>query len=351
MTKFVKGNEAVVMGALYAGCDLYFGYPITPASEIAHGAAKWFPMLGRTFVQAECETASINMMFGAAGAGRLCMTATSGPGFSLMQEGISYLAGAELPAVVVNVNRAGPGLGNVCPEQSDYTPAVKGGGHGSYQTFTLAPASAQEMFDLTVKAFEMASKWRTPAVVFADGLQGQMMETVLLPERELERPDFSEWAAQGEAKTRENLVKSIYLDAAQQEQFNMHLQEKYEKMAADAMGEAYLADDAELLIVGYGISGRIARTTVEELRKSGVKAGAFRPITLNPFPREQLAAVAKGRKVMTIELDAGQFADDVRLNLAKAGLGVEAAGVRMVHRMGGEVVSVDDAVKAAKEMV
>ena len=351
MTKFVKGNEAVVMGALYAGCDLYFGYPITPASEIAHGAAKWFPMLGRTFVQAECETASINMMFGAAGAGRLCMTATSGPGFSLMQEGISYLAGAELPAVVVNVNRAGPGLGNVYPEQSDYTPAVKGGGHGSYQTFTLAPASAQEMFDLTVKAFEMASKWRTPAVVFADGLQGQMMETVLLPERELERPDFSEWAAQGEAKTRENLVKSIYLDAAQQEQFNMHLQEKYEKMAADAMGEAYLADDAELLIVGYGISGRIARTTVEELRKSGVKAGAFRPITLNPFPREQLAAVAKGRKVMTIELDAGQFADDVRLNLAKAGLGTEAAGVRMVHRMGGEVVSVDDAVKAAKEMV
>ena len=351
MTKFVKGNEAVVMGALYAGCDLYFGYPITPASEIAHGAAKWFPMLGRTFVQAECETASINMMFGAAGAGKLCMTATSGPGFSLMQEGISYLAGAELPAVVVNVNRAGPGLGNVYPEQSDYTPAVKGGGHGSYQTFTLAPASAQEMFDLTMKAFEMAAKWRTPAVVFADGLQGQMMETVQLPERELDRPDFSEWAAQGEPKTRANLVKSIYLDAAQQEQFNMHLQEKYSKMAADAMGEAYLADDAELLIVGYGISGRIARTTAEELRKAGLKAGVFRPITLNPFPREQLAAVAKGRKIMTIELDAGQFADDVRLNLAKAGLGVEAAGVRMVHRMGGEVVSVDDAVKAAKEMI
>ena len=351
MTKFVKGNEAVVMGALYAGCDLYFGYPITPASEIAHGAAKWFPMLGRTFVQAECETASINMMFGAAGAGKLCMTATSGPGFSLMQEGISYLAGAELPAVVVNVNRAGPGLGNVYPEQSDYTPAVKGGGHGNYQTFTLAPASAQEMFDLTMKAFEMAAKWRTPAVVFADGLQGQMMETVLLPESGLQRPDFSDWAAQGEPKTRENLVKSIYLDAAQQEQFNLHLQEKYAKMAEDAIGEAYLADDAELLIVGYGISGRIARTTAEELRKVGVKAGVFRPVTLNPFPREQLAAVAKGRKIMTIELDAGQFADDVRLNLAKAGLGAEAAGVKMVHRMGGEVVSVDDAVKSAKEMI
>ena len=351
MTKFVKSNEAVVMGALYAGCDLYFGYPITPASEIAHGAAKWFPMLGRTFVQAECETASVNMMFGAAGAGRLCMTATSGPGFSLMQEGISYLAGAELPAVIVNVNRAGPGLGNVYQEQSDYTPAVKGGGHGSYQTFTLAPASAQEMFDLTMKAFEMSAKWRTPAVVFADGLQGQMMETVKLPERELPRPDFSAWAAQGEPATRGNLVKSIYLDAAQQEEFNRHLQEKYARMAADAMGEAYLADDAELLIVAFGISGRIARTTAEELRREGVKAGVFRPVTLNPFPREQLAAVAKGRRVMTIELDAGQFADDVRLNLAKAGLGAEAASVKMVHRMGGEVVSVDDAVKAAKEMV
>ena len=183
MTKFVKGNEAVVMGALYAGCELYFGYPITPASEIAHGAAKWFPMLGRTFVQAECETASVNMMFGAAAAGKLCMTATSGPGFALMQEGLSYLAGAELPAVVVDVNRAGPGLGNVYPEQSDYTPAVKGGGHGNYRTFTVAPASAQEMCDLTVLAFRMAAKWRTPAVVFAAALQGQMMESRKMPER------------------------------------------------------------------------------------------------------------------------------------------------------------------------
>ncbi len=351
MTKFIKGNEAVVVGALYAGCDLYFGYPITPASEIAHGAAKWFPMLGRTFVQAECETASINMMFGAAGAGKLCMTATSGPGFSLMQEGLSYLAGAELPAVVVNVNRAGPGLGNVYPEQSDYTPAVKGGGHGSYQTFTLAPASAQEMCDLTMKAFEMATKWRTPAVVFADGLQGQMMETVELPAQETPAPDFSDWATEGTAKTRTNLVKSIYLDAAQQAAFNKHLQDKYARMAADAMAETYLTDDADLVIVGYGISGRIARTTAEALRKEGIKAGVFRPITLNPFPQAQLAAAAKGKKVMTIELDAGQFADDVRLQLAKAGLGVEAAGVTMVHRMGGEVVTVDEAVAAAKEVL
>ena len=351
MTKFVKGNEAVVIGALYAGCELYFGYPITPASEIAHGAAKWFPMLGRTFVQAECETASVNMMFGAAAAGKLCMTATSGPGFSLMQEGISYLAGAELPAVIVNINRAGPGLGNVYPEQSDYTPAVKGGGHGNYRTFTLAPASAQEMCDLTVTAFRMAAKWRTPAVVFADGLQGQMMESVRLPVAEDAKPDFSGWAAQGEPKTRGNLVKSIFLDAAQQEEFNERLQAKYARMEADALSESYLADDAELLLVGYGISSRIARTTAETLRKEGIKAGCFRPITLSPFPREALAAAAKGRKVLAISLDAGQFADDVRLNLAKAGLGGEAAQLESVRRMGGQVVSVDDAVAAARKAV
>ncbi len=351
MTKFVKSNEAVVMGALYAGCELYFGYPITPASEIAHGAAKWFPMLGRTFVQAECETASVNMMFGAAAAGKLCMTATSGPGFSLMQEGISYLAGAELPAVIVNVNRAGPGLGNVYPEQSDYTPAVKGGGHGNYRTFTVAPASAQEMFDLTRLAFRMAAKWRTPAVVFADGLQGQMMESVRLPDDEDPKPDFSGWAAQGEPKTRGNLVKSIFLDAAQQEEFNLHLQKKYADMEADAKSEAYLAEDAELLIVAYGISSRIARTTAETLRAEGIKAGCFRPITLSPFPRSDLERVAKGRKFLVIALDAGQFADDVRLNLAKAGLGNEAASLRLINRMGGQVVAVDDAVKAAKRVL
>jgi 2-oxoisovalerate ferredoxin oxidoreductase alpha subunit len=308
-------------------------------------------MLGRTFVQAECETASVNMMFGAAGAGKLSMTATSGPGFSLMQEGISYLAGAELPAVVVDINRAGPGLGNVYPEQSDYTSAVKGGGHGNYQTFTLAPASAQEMLDLTVKAFEMTAKWRTPAIVFADGLQGQMMEPVKLPESESPTPDFSAWAAEGSAATRRNLVKSIFLDAAQQEAFNRRLQEKYAAMAEDALSETYLAEDAELLVVGYGISSRIARTLVEKLRAEGLKAGAFRPITLNPFPRKALAEAATGRRIMTIELDAGQFADDVRLNLAKEGLGAEAAGVTMVNRMGGEVVSVDEAMAAAKRIL
>jgi 2-oxoisovalerate ferredoxin oxidoreductase alpha subunit len=258
-----------------------------------------------------------------------------------MQEGVSYLAGAELPAVVVNINRAGAGLGNVYPEQSDYTPAVKGGGHGNYRTFTLAPASAQEMCDLTIKAFEMTSKWRTPAIVFADGLQGQMMESVSLPETETPHPDFSSWAAQGESATRTNLVKSIYLDAAQQEKFNEALQAKYARMEEDAMSESYLADDAEILLVGYGISSRVARTAVEYVRKKGIKAGLFRPITLSPFPCDALAKAAKGKKILAVELDAGQFADDVRLNLAKCGLGEESASVQMINRMGGEVVTVD----------
>lgn len=349
MTKFVKGNEAVVMGALHAGCELYFGYPITPASEIAHGAAKWFPMLGRTFVQAECETASVNMMFGAAAAGKLSMTATSGPGFSLMQEGISFLAGSELPAVIVDVMRAGPGLGNVYPEQGDYIPAVKGGGHGNYQSFVLAPASAQEMCDLTMRAFRMAVKYRTPAIVLVDGLQGQMMETVTLPEREVVAPDLSSWSCEGTSATRKNLIKSIFLDPSTQEDFNLHLQRKYRTMTADVDSEEYLTDDAEVVFVGYGISSRIARTAAEALRAQGVKAGLFRPITLNPFPAARLAAACRGRRVVAIELDAGQFADDVRLQLVKAGLGNEATQLRMVNRMGGMTVTVDDAVAVAKE--
>ena len=351
MTKFVKGNEAIVIGALYAGCDLYFGYPITPASEIAHGAAKWFPELGRTFVQAECETASVNMMFGASAAGRLCMTATSGPGFSLMQEGISYMAAGELPGVFVDVMRAGPGLGNVYPEQGDYTPGVKGGGHGNYQCFVLAPASVQEMCDYTMRAFEMSVKHRTPAVVLVDGLQGQMMETLVLPERQKAAPDMSAWAAQGEPRTRSNLITTIYLDVKGQEAFNQKLQAKYAKMTADAEGETILADDAELMFVAYGVSSRIARTAAEELRAQGVKAGVFRPVTLNPFPREALAAACRGRRIMTVEHDAGQFADDVRLQLAKAGEGALATQVEMVNRMGGQIVSVDETMAAAKRLM
>lgn len=345
MTKFVKGNEAVVIGALYAGCDVYFGYPITPASEIAHGAAKWFPSVGREFLQAECETASINMVYGAAAAGRLAMTATSGPGMSLMQEGISYMAGANLPGVIVNVMRAGPGLGNVYPEQGDYNQAVKGGGHGNYQCVVLAPASVQEMCDLTMQAFELSFKYLTPAIVLADGLQGQMMETLVLPERESPKPDTRAWAVHGTPETRSNLVTSIYLDAPAQEAHNLRLQEKYAAMAADVRYETYLCDDADLVLVAYGVSSRIARTAAEMLRAEGLKAGVFRPVTLNPFPGVALSEILKGRKALVVELSAGQFRDDVLLHLAKEG---RCQPVGLCNRLGGMVVTVDQVMEAAR---
>ena len=347
MTKFVKGNEAVVIGALYAGADVYFGYPITPASEIAHAAASWFPALGREFLQAECETASINMLFGAASAGRLAITATSGPGFSLMQEGLSYMAGAELPGVVVNIMRAGPGLGNVYPEQGDYNQAVKGGGHGNYRCVVLAPASVQEMCDLTIRAFELSFKYFTPAIVLADGLQGQMMETLVLPEHELPKPDTTSWAVHATPETRKNLITSIYLDAPAQEAHNLRLQAKYAKMSADAQHETYLCGDAELVLVAYGICSRIARTAAETLRSGGVKAGVFRPVTLSPFPGAALSEILKGRKALVVELSAGQFHDDVLLHLVKEGGRYQP--VDLCNRMGGMVMTVDDVVAAARK--
>jgi len=347
MTTFVKGNEAVVLGALYAGADVYFGYPITPASEIAHAAAAWFPALGRDYVQAECETGSVNMMFGAAAAGRRAMSATSGPGMSLMQEGLSYLAGAELPGVVVNIMRAGPGLGNVYPEQGDYNQAVKGGGHGNYQSVVLAPASVQEMCDLTMRAFGLSFKYRTPAILLADGLLGQMMEVLTLPSEEWPRPDTQAWAVQGTPETRGNLVKSIFLNAHEQERYNQHLQAKYAAMRADAAHETYLCEDADVVLLGYGISSRIARSAAEALRARGVKAGVFRPITLNPFPAAALCAALDGRRAMVVEHSNGQFRDDVQLHLAKEGRRYQ--DLALVNHMGGIVVTVDEVVEAVEK--
>ena len=346
MTKFVKGNEAVVIGALYAGCEVYFGYPITPASEVAHAAAEWFPSVGREFLQAECETASINMVYGAASAGRLAMTASSGPGMSLMQEGLSYLAGAELPGVVVDIMRSGPGLGNVYPEQSDYNQAVKGGGHGNYRCVVLAPASVQEMCDLTIKAFEMSFAYRTPAILLADGLLGQMMETLELPAAESPRPDTSVWAVQGTPQTRKNLITSIFLNAKEQETHNLRLAAKYERMDRESFHETYLCDDAEIVLVGYGISSRIARTAAEVLRAKGVRAGVFRPISLSPFPSAALCERTLGRNVLVVEHSIGQFRDDVQFHLARDGKRYQEVG--LINRMGGVVVTVDEVVAAAE---
>lgn len=347
MTKFVKGNEAVVIGALYAGCDAFFGYPITPASEIAQMAALYFPSVGKEFLQAECETASINMVYGAAAAGALSMTATSGPGMSLMQEGISYLAGAELPGVVVTVQRAGPGLGNVYPEQGDYNQAVKGGGHGNYHCIVLAPGNVQEMCDFTIKGFELAFKYRTPVIVISDAVLGQMMETLRLPDVESPRPDTSAWAAEGNAKTRKNLITSIFLNAPQQEAHNIHLQEKYRQIeAAEPLAECYRTDDADIILAAYGTSSRISRSAVDALREEGIKVGMFRPQTLYPFPTECLRKTVDGKKLFVVEMSSGQFRDDCALHL-----GCLPESIPLVNRMGGILVTVEQVIDAVKASI
>jgi 2-oxoisovalerate ferredoxin oxidoreductase alpha subunit len=343
MRKFIKGNEAVTIGAIYAGCDLYFGYPITPASDIAHAAAEYFPPLGKDYLQAECETGAINMIFGAASAGRMVMTASSGPGISLMQEGMSYLAGAELPAVIVNIMRTGPGLGNIGPEQGDYNQAVKGGGHGNYRSIVLAPASVQEMCDLTMDAFALAFKYRNPAIVLADAVLGQMMEFLTFPKEVRPRP-LTPWAVQGDAETRRNVVTSIFLDIDEMERHNIKLQEKYDLMEMDARSESYQVEDADIILTGYGTCSRIARTAVDRLRAKGIKAGLFRPITLFPFPAQELQSAAAGKKLLVVELSNGQYRDDVILHLN--GL----AKPQLINRMGGNLMSVEDVVKAAASM-
>ncbi len=346
MTKFVKGNEAVVIGALYAGCDAFFGYPITPASEIAQMAALYFPSVGKEFLQAECETSSINMVYGAASVGKLSMTATSGPGMSLMQEAISYLAGAELPGVVVTVQRAGPGLGNVYPEQADYNQCVKGGGHGSYHCIVLAPGNVQEMCDLTIKAFDISVKYRNPVIVIADAVLGQMMETLRLPDAESPRPDMSSWAVEGDAKTRKNLITSIFLNAPQQEEHNVHLQAKYREIEAnEAQAECYKTEDADIILAAYGTSSRVARSAVDALREEGIKVGMFRPITLYPFPAEVLRKTVEGKKLAVVEMSAGQFRDDCALQLGR-----RADTIPLINRMGGILVTVEQVISAVAEM-
>jgi 2-oxoisovalerate ferredoxin oxidoreductase alpha subunit len=334
-TQLVKGNTAVIIGALYAGCDSFFGYPITPASEILHEAAKKFPAAGRRMVQAESEEAAINMVFGAAATGRRTMTASSGPGISLKQEGISYLSGAQLPAVVVDVMRAGPGLGNIGPEQGDYNQVVKGGGHGNYRNLVLAPNSVQEMCDFTMRAFELAQKWRMVVFVLADGVLGQMIEPLRFPGQSVAPVTDTRWAVDGTAATRPNVVTSIFLDFDQQEAFNHQLQEKYAAVeAAEQDFEGYRMEDAEIALVAYGIISRIAQGAVDAARAEGLKVGLFRPKTLYPFPKEALNAfVSKGGKqLVSVEMSNGQMRDDIKL-------AVECrCPVHLVNRLGGHVV-------------
>jgi pyruvate/2-oxoacid:ferredoxin oxidoreductase alpha subunit len=316
MRQLCKGNVAVVKGAILAGCRAYYGYPITPASEIAEAAALMLPQVGGTFLQAESEVAAINMVYGAASAGQRAMSASSGPGLSLMQEGISYLAGAELPCVIVDVVRGGPGLGNIAPEQSDYFAMVKGGGHGNYRNLVVAPASVQEMADLTMLAFELADRYRNPAIVLTDGFIGQMIEPLELHPHIVHAPEKS-WTVRGTAETRKNVISSIHLEPDILEAHIRKMEEKYAlARQLEARAELYLAEDADVLLVGYGIVSRVLRSTVEQLRARGVRAGLFRPVTLWPFPSEQLAEAARQcSAVHVVEMSTGQMLEDVRLAL------------------------------------
>ncbi len=313
-TQLIKGNTAIIIGAMYAGCDCYFGYPITPATEILHEASKYFPMTGRNFVQAESEEAAINMVYGASAAGHRVMTASSGPGISLKQEGLSFLAGAELPCVLVDIMRAGPGLGNIGPEQADYTQLVKGGGHGNYKNIVLAPNSVQEMCDFTIKSFELADKYRNPVVVLADGVLGQMVEPLQFPEKAIEPTIDTTWAVCGNSETKKNLVTSIFLDFEQLEDFNYKLQDKYQEIKDNEVEfEEYQIEDAEIILVAYGISSRIARSAVDSARERGIKVGLFRPKTLFPFPEKALKKIAEGRECtfISIEMSNGQMLEDI----------------------------------------
>src|SRR5579884_2177291 len=303
MRQLCKGNVAVIKGAVLAGCSAFYGYPITPASEITEAAALYIPEVGGTFVQAESEVAAINMVYGAASAGVRVMTASSGPGLSLMQEGISYLAGAELPCVIVDVVRGGPGLGNIAPEQSDYFAMVKGGGHGNYRNLVLAPASVQEMADLTMLAFELADRYRNPAVVLTDGFVGQMMEPLDLEVVGTTAPE-KPWAVKGTSETRKNLISSIYLEPDELEAHIRKLEAKYRlAQQLEPRFETYMTDDAEVLLVGYGIVSRVLRSTVEQARAEGLRVGLFRPITLWPFPSNPLGEIAsRCRMVHVVEL-------------------------------------------------
>jgi pyruvate/2-oxoacid:ferredoxin oxidoreductase alpha subunit len=343
--QLMKGNEAIVKSAILAGCRAFYGYPITPASEITEAAALYLPQVGGVFLQAESEVAAINMLYGASSAGVRCMTASSGPGISLMQEGISYMAGAELPCVIADITRGGPGLGNIASEQSDYHQVVKGGGNGNYRTIVLAPHSAQEMADLTKLAFELADRYRNPVVLLADGFVGQMMEPVEFPQTAIE-PYLPEWAVAGTAASRGNLVTSLHMDINDMEAHVRHLEAKYRRAEqCEALSEDWYADGAEIVLVGYGIVGRILKAVTAEARASGINVGLLRPITLYPFPTAHFQRLAaRARVFVVVEMSNGQMLEDVRLALNGA------RPVEFLSRVGGNVPSHEEVLEFVQKL-
>jgi pyruvate/2-oxoacid:ferredoxin oxidoreductase alpha subunit len=344
--QLIKGNEAIVKAAILGGCRAFYGYPITPASEIAEAAALYMPQADGVFIQAESEVSAINMIYGAASGGVRAMTASSGPGISLMQEGLSYLAGAELPCVVADIVRGGPGLGNIAPEQSDYHQVVKCGGHGNYRTFVLAPDSVQEMCDLTLAAFELADRYRNPAMILADGYIGQMMEPVVFPEKAV-APSLPAYAVAGTAETRPNLVSSIYLEPDVLEEHVRKLEAKYRRAEQeDVRFECRHTEDADIVLIGYGIVGRVLKAVVEAGRAQGLHLGLLRPITLYPFPSAQIRELARHVSTFAVvELSTGQLIEDVRLALEGR------RPVEFYSRVGGNVPSTEEILAFVRKLV
>lgn len=336
----MTGNEALGEAAIRAGCDAYYGYPITPQNELTAYMAENMPEKGRIFIQAESEIAAISMVYGSAAAGKRAMTSSSSPGISLKQEGISYLAGAELPALIVNVQRGGPGLGNIAPSQSDYFQAVKGGGHGDYHLIVLAPDSVQEMHDMAFLAFELADKYRNPIMILSDGRLGQMMEPLNL-RNEAPHPPHKKWAVDGCTGRKPNMIRSLYLVEGELEELNIKLQAKYRKIEnQEVRFEERLTSDCDILIVAYGTSARIAKGAIIEAREKGIKVGLLRPITLWPFPYDRIKELTeKARIALVVEMSSGQMVEDVRLAVNGK------IPVLLEGRMGGGVPTVSDVVK------
>ncbi|MBE6769924.1 MAG: 3-methyl-2-oxobutanoate dehydrogenase subunit VorB [Ruminococcaceae bacterium] len=341
----MKGNEAIAEAAIIAGCRHYFGYPITPQTEIAAYMAKKMPKIGGTFLQAESEIAAINMVYGVSSTGKRVMTSSSSPGIALKSEGLSYLAGADLPALVVNVQRGGPGLGGIQPSQSDYFQATKAGGHGDFRMIVLAPASVQEMAELTIKGFELADTYRMTSMILADGTMGQMMEPVAL-DLEVKPAPEKPWATTGTKCSRpHNIVNSLFLAPEELEKFNFERFERYKYIEEhETMYEEYMMEDAEICIAAFGIAARVSKNAVNEARKQGIKVGMIRPITLWPFPTAPFAKAAEQvKQIITVELSMGQMIDDVRL---ATGCKVP---VTLCNRVGGMIPSPEQVLEAIIE--
>ncbi|MBE6466050.1 3-methyl-2-oxobutanoate dehydrogenase subunit VorB [Denitrobacterium detoxificans] len=342
----MKGNEALAAAAVRAGCRFYFGYPITPQTEIAAYMSKTMPKIGGTFLQAESEVAAINMLYGASAAGARCMTSSSSPGVSLKAEGISYMAGADLPGVIINVERGGPGLGSIQPSQQDYWQATRAMGHGDSRHIVFAPCTVQEMADLVYLAFDKADEYLMPVVILADGLLGQMMEPVVLPPEKTELPE-KPWATCGHGGKRpHNVANSLYLQPDQLEDKLIERYKRYEKVEqTEQRSEGFMLEDAEYVVVAFGASARIARSAVTKARAEGIKVGLLRPITLWPFPNDALAAtVSQAKAYLSVEMSMGQMVDDVRLAIH------DARPVSFFGRTGGMIPSPAEVLDAIRKM-